>query len=258
MDSLSRDLSRLDLIVNMSIGQERMGPALHFKDFMHYYFTRFITNLTHVLKDFTTSEIEGFNRRHASKIEYLAKYPALPLDDLIVPIPKGMIQPYKQTTKTLQAVLAAVGSDTLVADMQTLLDHMVPGKIKEVNLPLYTKSQFDTARNDIARLFGKTGLLHSTGGHVLVSKTDILSVNTNLIDITKVYYPNVLSLNQLVKTLEGHYGRTQWNDKDKTILSGQFMSLAYRLSIFATVMDRVQELEHGFTKSLQILLQKIA
>lgn len=258
MDSLSRDVSRLDLILNLSVGQERLSPALHFKDFLHYYFTRFVSNVQHVFKDFKGSEIEDFNRRHASKIAFLNTAPAIQLNDLIVFIPKGMIQPYKQTTKALLDILAKVAPDQLAVDLQALLDHMASGTIKDLTLQPYDKVQFDKAKIDIGKLFGKTGLLHSTGAHVLVSKADIVSVNTTLLDTTKTCYPTILSLNQMIKTVEGQYAKSQLSEQDKLVLSGHFMTLAYRLSIFATVMEHVQQIEHAFTKSLDIVLQKIA
>ena len=69
-------------------------------------------------------------------------------------------------------------------------------------------------------------------------------------------FRSLIVINELVKTLESKYETFKGTEHDKHVLSQQFMTMAYRLSIMAIVMDHVQMLEHAFVESLKIVLSK--
>jgi hypothetical protein len=258
MDDLNRDLSRLGLIHQMPVGLESFSSSVYFKDFVHYYFTRFVMNLTHAFKDFTMSEIVDFNHRHRDKLELLFKYPTLSLNGIIVPIPKGMVKPYDQTLNVLMQCFAQCHPETIVADMQALVGALERNSVKGLQLSKYSKEDFDSAKVMIGKLFGKTGLTHATADHVLLSKNSIKRVNDELVSVTKTHYSTLINLNNIVKTLESKHSKSQLSKNDRDSTAQYLMTLAYRLSIIATVMNHVQAMEHSFVESLDILLKKIA
>jgi len=257
MDSLFRDVSRLGLISQLGIGQERFSLATHFSDFTHYYFSRFMINVKSAFKDFTTSEVRDFNNRHGAKIDLLVKYPALRMTKSIVPIPKGMIHPYRDTLDVLTNVLDRVNIATIKHDLEQILATMGTGKLKTLLVTQFDKKEFEEAKATIAKLFGKTGLSHSTVSHVLATPADVGYVNSNLLNVTNKCYPLVMELNPLLQKIETRFNQLKFNEQDKETLSSILMIMAYRLSILAVVADHLQSLEHGFVGSVDIILKNV-
>lgn len=258
MGDIFRDLVKLNLISQLWIAQERFSSAVKFKDFVFYYFSRFTKNLTHAFSDFSSSEIIDFNSRHREKIDLLTKHPSLQLEGVIVPVPRGMRYSYLMTLKQLLAALDEIHPATVKRDLTALLRVMGTDKLKDLVVDDCSKETFETAKNEIGKLFSKTGLTHSTAPFALGSKTDIKSVNTQLLEVTGKYYPDLLSLNTILKAIEDRHNETTWTAKDKETMASYLMTMAYRLSILAAVMDHVQSIEHGFVGSLDILLKKIS
>lgn len=258
MGDLFRDLVRLNLVSQMWLGQERFSSTVRFKDFVLYYFTRFVRNLTHAFSDFSSSEIADFNHRHSAKIDLLTKHPSLDLKGIIIPIPRGMRYSYLETLKQLLSFLEGIHPATVKSDLTALLHVMGTDKLKDLRIDGYTKQTFDTTKHEIGKLFGKTGLTHSTAPQALGSKANIKAVNTQLLEVTGKYYPVLISLNTLLRDIEDRHNETEWTVQDKEILAGYLMIMAYRLSILAVVMDHVQSIEHGFVGSMDILLKKIS
>lgn len=257
MDDIFRDISRLNLIYEIPIAQESLSPITHIKDFVKYYFTRFVTNLSHVFNDFSISEIEEFNKRHLDKISLLVKHPSFNLEGVVVPIPKGMVNSYNKTLTSLMSLLETTHPTVIKQDFQLLLTAMDSRHLDNLKTSLYSKDTFNKTKFSIGNLFGKTGLTHSVAKVVLVSKSEIKSVNDSLLTITKQYYSDIIALNEMIKTLENHYTSTSWTDAEKVILSKEFITMAYRLSILAVIMDHIQSIEHMFIESLKILFPKI-
>lgn len=257
MDDIFRDISRLNLIYEIPIAQESISSLTHIKDFVKYYFTKFITNISSVFKDFSTSEIEEFNQKNSDKLNLLIKRPSLVLDGIVVPIPKGMINSYKKTLSSLIVLLQTTHPESIKDDFELLLSAMSSRSLTSLKTSSYPKTTFDRTKFSIGNLFGKTGLTNSIAKVVLVSKSEIEEVNDSLLKLTKQYYSDIIYLNKMIKTLENHYTVTKWTDVEKAILSREFITMAYRLSILAVIMDHVQSIEHMFIKSLEVLFTKI-
>ena len=255
MDSVYRDLSRLNLILQLPIGQEGLSSTLYMKNFTSYYFNRFVDNLTHVFEDFSYTEIEDFNKRYKEKIYHFITKSEFVVDHLIVPIPKGMINSYKETLTSLLSILDIIKIQTVANDLNSIIVNMESMTLTKVNSNLITSKIFENLKNDISKMFGKMGLRHSLSGLVMGSRDDIDKVNGYLLNVTKTYYPDIIKINQLLKTIEAVYSKITWSDQDKLTLSNHFMTMAYRLSILAVVMDHVQDIEHTFVKSLDIILR---
>ena len=258
MGDVLRDAMRLYLLHEMPIAQERMSVASHLKDFTYYYFSRFTLNLKTVFSTFTTSEIADFNRRHLHGLKLLTKGSLPNVGQVILPIPKGMLNPYQKTLEALVKVLNSTSAASIRQDLEQLRDAMKAKTLPGSTLPSYSKTQFDQAKVQIGLLFGKTGLTHATAEHVLATTQEIDEVNTKLLELTQTYYPELLVIGQVIEEIEHLHSDGQWSERNKLILSGKLMSLAYRLSIIAVVMDHVQKVEHGFVQSLSILLKKIS
>lgn len=254
MDDLFRHVARLNLIYELPIAQEKFSLNTHLKDFGRYYFGRFVTNLTHVFSDFSQSEIADFNQKHQSKIAHLTKYPALNLDKTIIPIPKGMVKSYNQTLSDLLKILDPVSPQTLKSDLESLLSAMGNNTIRSLTVSPYSKKQFDDAKHAIGKLFGKTGLTHVTASYGLGSLNEIKDTNKHITTTVSRYYPDIVALNPLLKRIEDTHQNLTWSDADRILLTKHLMMTAYRLSIFAVVMDHVQDIEHGFVKSLGAIL----
>jgi hypothetical protein len=257
MDNLFRDVFRLNLITQMHIGQERFSVATYFQDFAHYYFSKFVVNIRHAFKDFVVSEIKDFNARHQNKITSLVKYPALKLDKTIVPIPRGMINSYKSTLTQLTEILGVVHAPTIQRDLNEILTAMGTGKLKTLRIDQLSKEQFEDAKVVISKLFGKTGLSHSTVSHSLVSPEEIGHVNQELLQLTSTYYPAALAIDPLLKKIETRFSQLKFNDTDKDVLSALLMTMAYRLSLMAVVVEHLQEIEHGFIGGATIILKQL-
>jgi hypothetical protein len=256
MVDLDLDVKRLTLIHEMPIALESMAVTSHLKDFVHYYFTRFITNITQAFKDFTGSEIADFNHRHTEVLARMFKRPTLRLEGIVVPIPRGMIQPYNQTLTSLMTLLTEVKGQELRKDMDALVAALSSQSVKGLSTHTYTKDQFDHAKVSIGKLFGKVGLTHATAEFFMVDKDSIKATNDKLLQLTEFYYPDLIAINETVKTLEEKYYQFTGGAKDRYVISQQFMTMAYRLSILATVMDQIQMLEHSFVGSLDTVLKK--
>lgn len=254
MDSVYRDLTRLALIQQCSFGQESFSLPTRFKDFTGYYLTRFLTNITHVFSDFSSSEIEQINNRHHNKLSILLKHPGFTLEKQIIPIPKGMIKSYKETLDDLISVSIKLYPKNLKDDVTGLLNDFTK-PVSPVNKDnLYTESDFEQAKTSIGRLYSTSAISHAFAKNALRSIQDINDVNQNLIYLTKTYYPEVIALYGLLKKVDNHYAKTDLSIEQKEVVSQQLMTLAYRLSIFAIVMKHVQEMEHAFVKSLTLLI----
>jgi hypothetical protein len=252
MDNLYKDINRLTLITDWAIGQERFSLGTKIKDFTTYYFTRFVTNLTHVFADFSSSEIADYNNRHSAKLKVLSNRSVEPLKDLIVPIPHGMISSYSQTLNSLTQCLTDLHPEQLEVELNQCL--ILP--TEETSSTVYTKSSFEQAKKQIGKLFAQTGLSHSTVDVVLGSVSTILTTNNHLVHLTQKYYPLAIALNTKLNHIEQDHAKQSWSNEEREIISQQLMTLAYRLSIFAVVVKHLQEIEHGFVKSLQLLLDK--
>lgn len=257
MGDLGRDVARLNLILELSIGQENLQPLSQARDFATYYFTRFWSNLTSIFKDFSTSEITDYERKHHSQITHLLKYPSWNMTGVILPIPKGMVGSYRQTLLSLLEVLSIAKPKMLLGDLQNLQQAIQRKNLSTLTDTPCDKSDFEQAKGMISKLFGKTGLTHATAPYVLATQGDVREVLTGLTDLTEQYYPEILKLQKLIPAIEDVHKKATWSGKDKAILSAQLMTLAYRLSIFATVMEHVQDVEHRFVMSLDTLIHSL-
>ena len=256
MDSRFRDLSRLVLISDLNIAQESMSHPLYIKDFFTYYFNRFISNLKYSFEDFSHSEIADFNKRNLQKIESFYTDSTPLKKGLIIPIPKGMIKSYQRTIEDILAVLDSIKASYIKEDFKNLLALIEKKDLKNLKQSFYSKGLFEIDKDKIAKLFGKTGLTHSISSRVFGSKEDVSAVNKTLMRTTQHLYPDIISLEPLLKTLEVRYTKSNFSNDEKVLLAHVLLEMAYRLSVFSVAMDHVQEIEHNFVKSLDILLQE--
>lgn len=256
MVDLFRDAARLEILTECPLGLERLEVVSHLKDFYKYYFSRFLTNLTHVFKDFKHSEIEAFQLQKGRRIALLHKTPLVKFKDTIVPVPRGMIGSYRETLYSIEGLLADVSSDRLLKDLSAFTQAIGNDSLNTTTLASYTKDQFESAKSTLSGLFSKNGLSHKLAGSALQSVEEISQVTHDLSSLTKTYYPEVLALNGAIPHLEEAHHKEFSKGLILQESSALLMSLAWRLSIFAICLDHIQTIEHAFVQTLDILLKQ--
>lgn len=245
MHELYRDSKRLLLITQLGIGHESFSTATYFGDFTHYYFSRFWANLSHAFKEFSRSEITAFTQRHQRKLSHLTALNAVNWNNVIVPIPLGMLGTYRQTLDVLSRVLTMIDALDLERDVRAFMEHL-DKKIFDIPFTMVGESEFKSCQDILGKLYGKTGLSHATAAHVLVSVDDIQYMVDQITMLTNSYYQTVLHLNRLLKDVDQVFHKQSFTPDEKEAVTNLLMSLAHRLSIFAVVMDNLQSIEHQF------------
>jgi hypothetical protein len=87
----------------------------------------------------------------------------------------------------------------------------------------------------------------------LASLSETTKVNDILLSVTRDYYPQVISMAKLIDELETAHNKTYANVTQSGVLRVKLMETAYRVSIFAVVMDHIQAMEHAFVTTLTTL-----
>ena len=256
MLNLSSDMRKLHLLGAHAIAQESLGTGILVSDFLRYCFSHFWTNLTTSFKSFGISELETFHQRRVSALDHLLTKPLVRFDDVIVPIPKGMVQAYQPTVTNLCDILTTLHADTLLTDLNNVLTALQTRSLSSVSLPNYSQDQYKRHQHRLSKLYGVVGLTHATADFALRSQASIGQVNQTLTDLVKTYYPIVMSLNTLLGKIESTHAKMTWGEGDKKRLAALLLPLANRLSLFALVMDHLQATEHQFVGALNVLLAK--
>lgn len=249
MDEIIRDIRRLELLLDSSVGCESISFTVRSGDFLKYYFDRFLVNFTHAFKDFTTSEINNYNVRYESTLKNMFNDPLMIFDKELVPIPKGMVKSYRDTLVDLNEMRHRISSDFILDHLSNVLTDTLEG-------PFYTKISFEKDKEIIGSLFSKIGLIHSLSEVVLESRENLKFSNDTLQKITSSDYPIVLSIIPKLKEIENNHEKLIVSKEEKERLNKILMSMAYRLSMFGIIMDHVQSTEHNFVKCLDILRRK--
>lgn len=253
MDKLDRDILRMELILGLPIAQESLVSLPGIQDFIHYHFTRFISNFAHAFKDFSTAQIEDYNRRHSHQLKIILNDPLLKLEGVIVPIPKGMMQPYKTTISSLMNVLGTLRADQIEHDINSVVAMMEHPHVTAHQITAFSKADYQKAKEIIGGLYNSQGLTHSLAEKVFPRNEDLITTNNSLSQATSRYYPKVFLFNTLVKKIEEVHGDIQFEPKEKSQLVSALMGIAYRISIFATVLEHLQDMEHQFVQCLDIV-----
>lgn len=255
MDEIFRDIRRLETMVDSSLGLEKLSLPVQFGELIQYYLYRFLTNIHHSLRDFSRSEIEDYNHRYKYQLDRTLSDPLLSIDKLILPVPKGMIHPYGKTLSALLDILEEISVRSLLDDVTAVNIAILNNDGKYLPKTKYPSKKFNEDKIKIGSLYSKNGLTHVTGQHAFSSTTEIKPVNLSLIDITKQFYPEVLKINTLVSSIDKEGSEQDISKIDKTKLTASLMDTAYRVSIFAVIMDHIQNMEHAFVKTLDVLRQ---
>lgn len=253
MGNLLRDINRMECILDFDMGLERFSISTRVKDFVKYYFTRFFTNISHAFKDFSRSELVDFDKRYQLQLDQTLKNPLIHLKDTIVPIPKGMINPYLETLETLVSVLGTISPGSLEDDLRSVETALEKNDPSLLYSPKYSKKDFEKSKKIIGSLYTKNGLTHVTASSALVSLEETIRVRSLLSSLTIEYYPEVLTLLTTIKSLENIHSSVTIDPQDTEKYGTVLMEAAYRMSIFAIVMDCIQDMEHAFVKALTVL-----
>jgi len=248
-----REVYRLEQLELCFDGLESFSIDSRMKDFVGYYFSRFITNVKHRFQDFSQSELEQFNKRYERQISLTLKDPLLVIDDIRVAIPKGMLLSYYQTLEKLLMCLAHIQADRLTNDLKQLSLNVYTGSDEALPKSIYTKKTFESDKKTIGSLYNPTSLSYSLGKAALVSLPETIEVNDILLSLTRDYYPQVISMAKLIDELETAHDKTYANVKQTSLMREKLMETAYRVSVFAVVMDHIQAMEHAFVTALTTL-----
>lgn len=249
MDNLYRDLRRMEVVEASFMGMEKLNLSLRMHDFLQYYFLRFMSNVKFALKDFTHSEIASYVARHERILERILKDPLYSISGTIVPIPKGMIGSYRETLTTLLDILTTVHAETLEVDLGVL----VSGQFDSISHTTVTKASFDLGKQKLGAMYSSVGLSHTLSEIALEDLPTIRDSKQKLLNVTAQYYPQTIRIHKLIDTFDKTHSTAVIESDKSQMVRDALMSLAYRVSLFSVVMDKIQELEHSFVKCLEIL-----
>ena len=254
MDDILRDIQRLEHITQSTMALERFSVMTRIGDFVRYYFSRFLKNAHHALKDFSQSEIEQFNQRYHKQVGLTLKDPLLSIKDVIVPIPKGMVGSYHATLISLTEILSKIHVETLKDDLANVLKAVESADASLLHKPSLTQAQFNRSITMVGKLYSVNGLTHTTAEHALVSLAETQDVNLILQGLSKEYYPQAIEMANLVDSIDKVHGSVSIPPEQAGQFSAALMSVAYRVSLYAVVLEHAQDMEHTFTKALKTLL----
>jgi len=168
MDSLYRDISRMKLILEDLRGLESFSLKTRLSDFISYFFKRFLVNVKSISKSFAASELEMFINRHSGKVNSVLKDPLLSLKDILIPIPKGMINPYKETLESLLKILELINSEMITHDLNILIsDINNPDVSKVLHEPRASFKIYEDCKKTIGSSYSSKGLLNGGGDQLL-------------------------------------------------------------------------------------------
>lgn len=258
MDKGDRDLERLSLIVESAFGLEAFALTTRMADFTRYYFSRFLINIKDSFKDFSRTELETYLHRYARQIDLTLHDPLLNLDTMVVPIPKDMIHSYQETLDQFLQCLDHIDAVDLVTQLEDIVQRFKVSEFTTLPKPSYQKTAFDKDKSVISKLYRQQGLSVTPAKMAFTSLDNVNEVKVKLDALTRFYYPMILSLRKAIDALEHTHAEITIPSDQAKIVQTQLMSLAYRVSIFAVIMDHLQKMEHAFVKVLEQLRQTSA
>lgn len=257
MDNLFRDIQRLELIGEDYTGLEKFPLTVRLEDFVRYYLSRFLRNLKTVFSNFSHPEIADFHDRHRIKLTAVFKDPFFSLNGILVPIPHAMIMSYATTLEELLKLLEVVSFDTLNEDLVKFQTTFNTGDFSTNSTSMsFSTSQFEEGKKILGGLYGKMGLTHALAEDVLGTLSDTNTVLIQLETATLKYFPQVVVLNKTVGSLSELHSKIMIPVDQQELIKSALLSLAYRISLGAITLNHLQQLEHAFTKTLDVLLKK--
>lgn len=254
MRDLERDVTRLDYLLYVDMGLEAFSVSTRMADFFQYYANRFVSNIKHAFRDFSHPELVNYYSRFKRQVDLTLSDPLIRFNDLVVPIPRGMLASYKDTLDGLSNILERIHAPELFGDFDTVAAEL-KGSSPSLPKSSYTKKMFEQDKSTIGGLYSKVGLTHSTSKKVLVSLTEVRVVKQTLIDLTTQYYAQTIAFSKRVDEFDKTFTGETLSVSDRAKAAEALAQLAYRLSIFAVVLDHIQGMEHAFVKVLETLRQ---
>lgn len=257
MDNLYRDISRLELITQDILAEESFSVKTRFSDFVAYFFRKFLSNISSINKPFAQSELQLFLMRHKDKSELLIKDPLLSLKDLLLPIPKGMQKSYLETLTELKSVLEAVYFSEIKEDLSVIVDSLnKTGAIEAIPRIKISSSIYEKSKKRIGVLYSNRGLMNIPGNLAFLNLQDVNNTKTMLLNIIEQSYSEVIEIHKFVNTIDQLHSDNIIDNDKMSVVRDSILDLAYRVSIFAVVMNHVQEIEHSFVKCLSVFITK--
>ena len=255
MDKLARDLLRLERYTQDPLGLEFLAPIHHLGNFINYYFTRFVKNISHVFSDFSGSLILDFNQKYKTKLHVLDTK-TFSYRDKLVQIPGGMQLSYQETLDGLLKILQEIHVDSLYHELKDLTTVFTTGVYHHPQIHACDGFEFERLKRRLQPLYSEKKIHVTTGAAAFPNASDFGKVNKDLLAVTQTYYKTTIQLPALLTDLETQHKHIalKLEDKDKVVLMHDLMSLAYRLSLFSVVIDHIQTMEFCFTKTLATLL----
>jgi hypothetical protein len=255
MDNIYRDVNRLLLILEDVKGQESFSLKTRLSDFISYFFKRFLVNIKSTTKLFAASELEMFINRHSNKVNVVLNDPLISLKDVLIPIPKGMIHSYKETLNVLLEVSNKINSEMIGSDLKTIIANIQNNNSSEMlHDPRTSLKIYEDCKKTIGALYSNKGLLNVPGNLAFLSIEDISTSKDMILQIAKQYYTEVIEIHALIDKIDKLHSGEMISEVSLSNTQESVMDLAYRVSIFAVVMNHIQELEHAFVKALNVLI----
>lgn len=255
MDSLYRDVGRLELILKDLKGLESFSLNIRLNDFISYFFKRFLVNFKSITKPFASSELEMFISRHSKKVNLVLSDPLISLKDILIPIPKGMINPYKETLSSLLEILVAINAEIISHDLEIIISNINNSdSVKTLHNPRASLKVYEDCKKTIGSLYSTKGLLNVPGNLAFLRFEDLVITKDILLQTVKFKYPEVIKIHKLVSEIDNLHSEQMISEQTMNSVRDVVMDVAYRVSIFAVVMNHIQELEHAYVKSLNVLI----
>lgn len=250
-----KDCKWLELIHESYIGLEEYSLAIRSKDFFTYYFKTFMSNVKDHFKEFSRSQIKEINNKYSNRLNHTLKDPMIKLGDYILPTPKGMINSYLRTLNDLGRLLQSINADDLLSDTDDLIRYLHHPDKKFRAVDDYTKTNYDKDIKTLSEMFSKNGLVYVEGSFLFSSIKEVNETNRILLDYTETLYPMTIELNKRMKDIEKSYIHLDTQNTNKGEVDQTLLYLAFRVSLFAEILTRLQEVEHNFVECLRILVQ---
>ncbi len=244
--TFNQDMFRLEIIGESFTTSTLSEIPDKINSFTQYWFGRFFSNITHVLLDFSKSEIQDFENRNRVQLNRILTDPLFTFGDNLYPIPPGMMNSYEITIDKLILILKEIGVDKINDDLIKVLN------IKHHLFP-YSRTEFDRHSSEIGSLFSKIAILNTSARTSLVDKKSIISSKNKLLELTTTNFLRIFKIEKSIKNIEKNFDIDKISEENKKEIKERLLSISYRLSIFAIVVEHLQDIEHNFVECLKQL-----
>lgn len=256
MHDLHRDIARLQIVDESFVGLEKFSTKTRLNDLVHYFLQKFLINFKTISNDFSYSELDNFLIRHREKTQKILRDPLVDFRELLLPIPKGMIHSYSTTITKLIKIIDDVSGQYILEDLENIWENLKPNPSVPMFEPRFSLTKYNLSREEIGSLYSTKGLMVVPGDKAFSDTNDLNLTKVLLIKTTTPHYAQVIEIHHLVDQINRSHSDNEIPTEILDSVKGSILDLAYRISIFSTIMKHVQEMEHAFVKVLNILINQ--